>query len=301
MKKTVKTFITGILVCLLIAGSALSTSAACGERVIYYGGNSVICGGNADDCQSGSDCPTDCTSLYDLLKQYGCTEKSCRNICEMLQPYGCAHPTEACAEQAPAETATEIAAPKPEPVCPAAPSALPTQAPIQQPTQAPVQQPTQAPVQQPTQAPAPKPTQAPVSPTEAQQPAASDNSALSAYEREVVVLVNEIRAENGLNPLRINEELSRVARIKSQDMHDRNYFSHTSPTYGSPFDMMTAFGIRYRTAGENIAMGYRTPQAVVEGWMNSEGHRRNILNPSFTEIGVGYVESGHYWTQQFIG
>ena len=65
--------------------------------------------------------------------------------------------------------------------------------------------------------------------------------------------------------------------------------------------MMRAFGLAYRTAGENIAMGYPTPEAVVDGWMNSEGHRANILNPSFTVIGVGYVEQGHYWTQMFIG
>ena len=92
-----------------------------------------------------------------------------------------------------------------------------------------------------------------------------------------------------------------MARTKSQDMRDKGYFSHTSPTYGSPFDMMKQFGISYRTAGENIAMGYSTPQAVVTGWMNSPGHRANILNGAFTEIGVGYVQSGGYWTQMFIG
>ena len=65
--------------------------------------------------------------------------------------------------------------------------------------------------------------------------------------------------------------------------------------------MMRAFGLAYRTAGENIAMGYPTPQSVVDGWMNSEGHRKNILNPAFTVIGVGYVSDGKYWTQMFIG
>jgi uncharacterized protein YkwD len=84
-------------------------------------------------------------------------------------------------------------------------------------------------------------------------------------------------------------------------MVDKNYFSHTSPTYGSPFDMMKTFGITYHTAGENIAYGYPTPESVVNGWMNSEGHRKNILNSSFTEIGVGYVSNGNYWTQMFIG
>ena len=77
-------------------------------------------------------------------------------------------------------------------------------------------------------------------------------------------------------------------------MHDKRYFSHQSPTYGSPFDMMKQFGITYRTAGENIAMGQSTPQAVVNAWMNSKGHRANILNASFTQIGMGYVADGHY-------
>lgn len=128
----------------------------------------------------------------------------------------------------------------------------------------------------------------------------TDDSVLD-YEKEVARLVNEIRKENGLSELKLNTELCAVARAKSQDMKDNNYFSHTSPTYGSPFDMMKTFGISYRTAGENIAMGYRTPEAVVNGWMNSEGHRANILNSSYKEIGMGYVASGNYWTQMFIG
>lgn len=121
------------------------------------------------------------------------------------------------------------------------------------------------------------------------------------YEQEVVRLVNEIRQKNGLGTLKSNWQLARVARYKSQDMHDKKYFSHTSPTYGSPFDMMKNFGISYRYAGENIAMGYRSPSAVVDGWMNSPGHRANILNGNYTEIGVGYVSDGSYWTQMFIG
>lgn len=128
-----------------------------------------------------------------------------------------------------------------------------------------------------------------------------NNDSVLDYEKEVARLVNEIRKENGLSELKLNTELCAVARAKSQDMKDNNYFSHTSPTYGSPFDMMKTFGISYRTAGENIAMGYRTPEAVVNGWMNSEGHRANILNSSYKEIGMGYVASGNYWTQMFIG
>ncbi len=133
------------------------------------------------------------------------------------------------------------------------------------------------------------------------KPDTSVDSSVSDYEKEVVELVNEIRKEYGLSELKINTELCAVARAKSQDMKDNNYFSHTSPTYGSPFDMMKTFGISYRTAGENIAMGYSTPEAVVNGWMNSEGHRANILNASYKEIGMGYVSNGNYWTQMFIG
>lgn len=130
-------------------------------------------------------------------------------------------------------------------------------------------------------------------------PTLSDS--VSTYEQEVVRLVNAERAKAGLSPLTEDWQLSRVARYKSQDMRDRGYFSHQSPTYGSPYDMMRAFGISYRTAGENIAMGQRTPEAVVNAWMNSSGHRANILSKSFTKIGVGYVASGNYWTQMFTG
>ncbi len=122
-----------------------------------------------------------------------------------------------------------------------------------------------------------------------------------AFENEVIRLVNDQRAKNGLNALTANWELSRVARYKSQDMVSNRYFSHTSPTYGTPFQMIKAFGLSYRTAGENIAYGQRTPQDVVNAWMNSSGHRANILNASYTQIGVGYVPGGHYWTQMFIG
>jgi len=124
---------------------------------------------------------------------------------------------------------------------------------------------------------------------------------ISTLESQVVSLVNEIRAQYGLSPLSHNWQLSRVARYKSQDMADNHYFSHNSPTYGSPFRMMKQFGITYRTAGENIAKGYSSAKAVVNAWMNSEGHRANILNASYTQIGVGYVSSGNHWTQMFIG
>ena len=126
------------------------------------------------------------------------------------------------------------------------------------------------------------------------------DASVTNYEMEVIRLVNEIRVKNGLKTLESDCELSRVARIKSQDMKDNRYFSHTSPVYGSPFNMIKNFGISYKSAAENIAKGQSTPQAVVNAWMNSSGHRANILNSSYTKIGVGYVADGRYWTQMFI-
>ncbi|HQD05795.1 MAG TPA: CAP domain-containing protein [Bacillota bacterium] len=133
-------------------------------------------------------------------------------------------------------------------------------------------------------------------------PAAADTRA--QYEEKVLELVNKERAARGLRPLQWDEELRKVARAKSEDMRDRNYFAHDSPTYGSLAEMLSTFGVKYRFAGENLAAGQKTPQEVVAGWMNSDGHRENILNPRFTHLGVGYADGGgkyfYYWTQIFV-
>ncbi len=126
---------------------------------------------------------------------------------------------------------------------------------------------------------------------------------IKALENEVIRLVNIERGKRGLAPVTGNWQLSRVARYKSTDMRDKNYFSHYSPTYGDPFKMMHDFGITFYAAGENIAMGQPTPQAVMTAWMNSQGHRANILNPQYNEIGVGVAKTQNgtiYWTQEFI-
>ena len=167
---------------------------------------------------------------------------------------------------------------------------------------------TEPPAETPQRTLQPEPIQTPV-PT--QQPEPTRTPELTApptqdatdrsYEEQEVDLVNEERAAYGLGTLTLSAELSDVARMKSQDMHDDNYFSHTSPTYGALLDMLKSFGITYSAAGENIAMGYATPEAVVTAWMNSEGHKANILNSAYTQIGVGYVDDGSYWTQEFIG
>ncbi|WP_163099891.1 SafA/ExsA family spore coat assembly protein [Peribacillus alkalitolerans] len=131
----------------------------------------------------------------------------------------------------------------------------------------------------------------------------STSTANQTVEQQVVSLVNQERAKVGLPALKSDWELARVARYKSEDMRDKNYFDHNSPTYGTPFQMMKSFGISYSYAGENIAAGQTTAQAVMTAWMNSPGHKANILSKNFTTIGVGYAKGGsygHYWTQQFI-
>jgi len=159
----------------------------------------------------------------------------------------------------------------------------------------------------PTKATPAKATPVKATPTKATPVKATTAPALSAdskLEKEVFTLVNQERAKQGLAALKENVELSKVARTKSEDMAKNNYFSHTSPTYGSPFDMMKQFGITYTAAGENIAMGQPTATSVMNGWMNSPGHRANILSKDFTEIGVGLAKNANgsiYWTQDFIG
>jgi len=122
---------------------------------------------------------------------------------------------------------------------------------------------------------------------------------MSQLESSACALVNQMRVQNGLKPLNIDENLSVKARIKSNDMKANKYFSHNSPTYGSPFNMMQSLGIAYRSAGENIAKGYTSAEAVVNAWMNSPSHKANILSSKYTSMGIGYVDG--YWTQWFIG
>ncbi|SMB93507.1 uncharacterized protein, YkwD family [Thermanaeromonas toyohensis ToBE] len=169
----------------------------------------------------------------------------------------------------------------------------------------PQSQPTTVPSAQFQPIPAPKPSLIPApKPTPTTPLSGSASYQLSLYEQRVVELVNAERLKAGLTPLQVDLDLSRVARLKAEDMRDKNYFSHNSPTYGSFIEMLRRFGIPYRTAGENIAAGYRSPEAVVAAWMASPGHKSNILNPTFTRLGVGYASGGsygHYWVQLFIG
>lgn len=164
--------------------------------------------------------------------------------------------------------------------------------------------PAPAPVK-PAPAPAPAPVKpAPAPTTQAPAPTTTNNTstAVSSYEQKVVELVNVERQKAGLPALKLDTAISNVARTKSKDMATNNYFAHQSPTYGSAGDMLTKFGIRWSAWGENIASGQRTPESVVTAWMNSPGHRANIMSTNFSRIGVGYATNSNgtpYWTQMF--
>ncbi|KIL36498.1 hypothetical protein SD71_07810 [Cohnella kolymensis] len=184
--------------------------------------------------------------------------------------------------------------------------------------QAPVQPNKPAPVQPVKRAPAYKPApvqpapvkhapvkQAPAQPVKPApsykpaQPAAPAAVPMSQFASQVVSLVNKERAKAGLAALNTsNATLTRMALDKAKDIYNKNYFDHNSPTYGSPFDMMKKYGIKFSYAGENIAKGQRTPQEVMTAWMNSPGHRDNILKSNYTTIGVAYYNG--VWVQEFI-
>lgn len=122
-------------------------------------------------------------------------------------------------------------------------------------------------------------------------------------EMQVVTLVNEQRQLAGLAPLSYSQEVSDIAYIKAKDMADNNYFAHNSPTHGSVADMFEKRKINYRALGENIAQGHTTPELVVDAWMNSSGHKANILSAAYTEIGIGVYKDSKgiiTWVQMFL-
>jgi len=150
-----------------------------------------------------------------------------------------------------------------------------------------------------TTTPAPKPTPTPTP----EQPQPTPTTDVSEDEQTLLNLVNKARVDAGVGALAFDKELMKVARLKAEDMVNNNYFSHQSPTYGSPFDMMKQFGITFKTAGENIA-GNSTVEGAFKAWMGSEGHKKNILNGNFNYTGIGIVPSktyGKVLVQQFIG
>ncbi|HHW49243.1 MAG TPA: SH3 domain-containing protein [Clostridiaceae bacterium] len=161
------------------------------------------------------------------------------------------------------------------------------------PAKTPAKTPAETPKETPKEAPAPTPEEAPsVTPTD-----------ISKDEQAILDLVNKARANAGVEPLKFDMNLVKIARLKAKDMVDKGYFSHQSPTYGSPFDMMRQFGIEFKTAGENIA-GNQTAEKAFNAWMGSEAHKKNILNAGFNYTGIGVVESptyGKVFVEMFIG
>ncbi|WP_030213697.1 sigma-70 family RNA polymerase sigma factor [Streptomyces bikiniensis] len=196
-------------------------------------------------------------------------------------------------------TATPSGTPRPSRTVSATPSARPTaSAPTAAPTTASqtVRPTADRPVHKPTQAPVTKRPTAPSSPTATKQ-----DSGHTSVEEQVIALVNAERAKEGCGAVTGNSLLARAAQGHSDDMAARDFFDHTNPDGAGPGERVTATGYGWSTYGENIAMGQRTAEQVMEAWMNSPGHRANILNCSFKELGVGLHtgDGGPYWTQVF--
>lgn len=189
------------------------------------------------------------------------------------------------ASQAPSSAAPSTTAPKPS----KSPSASPSR----------TRKPSPEPTPSKTRAPKPKATPTPTRTSSA--PQAPQAPAGNAYSEEVTRLANVERAKSGCGPLTLNSKLGDAAQAHSDDMAERDFFDHTNPDGEDPGDRVTAAGYKWSTYGENIAAGQRTPAAVMDSWMNSSGHRANILNCSFKEIGIGYRQGGGgpWWTQNF--
>ena len=213
-----------------------------------------------------------------VVKDFDCCS-NCNNNCGQEQP----------PEAKPTAQPVATAAPTAKPVATAKPTAKPTAQPVAtaKPTAAPTAVPTAKPTAQPTAAPTAKP---------------QDNGQFSKEQQEVLELVNKYRRQNGLSEVVLDKNLSTVAYMHSKDMAQNNFFSHTNLKGESPFDRIKNFGISYRAAGENIAAGQRTPEEVMNSWMNSDGHRANILTKNYNKMGVGIYYGGSYgvyWTQNF--
>lgn len=188
------------------------------------------------------------------------------------------------------ETKPEVPAPQPE-TKPEQPAPTPENEP--------------KPVEKPElPAPSPQPEVKPEKPAPEQKPDPTPvPQGIGGQQGQMLDMVNQERIKAGLKPLTWDADLANVAQVKAKDMSDNNYFDHNSPTYGSPFEMMKKFGISYRAAGENLAGSSSVERAHV-GLMNSEGHRKNILNPNFTHMGIGVEKStryGYIYVQMFIG
>lgn len=179
------------------------------------------------------------------------------------------------------------------------PAQKPTEAPTAEPTEKPTQKPTEAPTAAPTERPTQKPTEAPTElPTNSCNSIYDANTEKDCYtlSYKVFEIVNQERIKAGVKPLKFNNDMYKAAMVRAKECDES--FSHDRPNGTSCFTALKEAGVKYFSAGENIAMGYRTPADVMKGWMDSEGHRNNILNPNFTDFACGVYKSG-YWSQFF--
>lgn len=207
----------------------------------------------------------------------------------------------------PAPTATPTpeptATPAPEPTVTPAPTATstPKPTPTPAPTATPTPEPTVTPAPTATSTPKPTPTPAPT-----EVPPFTDEDyttgSITAQEENAFLLLNQDRAANGRSALELDPALCDLARLKSRDMYLNNYFSHTSPTYGSAAQMLSAYGYAFTSVGENIAH-HATVEKAQAAFMSSSGHRQNILGSQWTKVGIGVWEDSQgfvYVTQLFV-
>jgi len=192
--------------------------------------------------------------------------------------------------------------------CYTAPAATPTAAPTAAPTSEPTIEPTSTPTAEPTIQPTAAPTKRPAAtkkPVATNPPSNGDDyttPSISAQEENAFILLNQDRIANGLSPLTLDPALCSIARAKSRDMNDKNYFSHTSPTYGSASQMLRHFGYSFTSVGENIAH-HATVEKSQAAFMSSAGHRRNILGSQWSKVGIGIWKDSQgfvYVTQLFV-
>ncbi|MHA5054352.1 CAP domain-containing protein [Streptomyces sp. SD15] len=189
----------------------------------------------------------------------------------------------------------------PTPASPTATAPATTEAAAPASTEAAAPASTEAAAPASTEAPAPASTEAaaPAS-TEAASPSASEAAApASDAVAQVVSLVNSERSKAGCSPVTLNAKLSKAAQDHSADMASHSNMSHTGSDGSDPAQRITAAGYTWSTYGENVAYGYSSPEEVMAGWMSSPGHKENILNCDFKEIGVGLAQPNDYWTQDF--
>lgn len=263
---------TALAAAMMLASTATISLAECATRPQFGNGRPPIqqegCTTFDPFCGTNTACNTTCG---DVCATFGCSDATCGAFCA-----SCSDCNTTCGPIFGGNSACEPTA-VPQPTATPAPTAIPQPTATVQPTQ---------------------------QPSATQSPSTGDDyttQSVSAQEQKMVNLLNQDRKNNGLAALTLDPELCRIARIKSQDMRDNNYFAHESPTYGRVGEMLKRFGYAYTAAGENIAHHANVDKAQA-AFMSSSGHRANILG-SWTKVGVGIVSDANgyiYATQIFV-